>query len=198
MSANHIYLMSLAASGKSTFAARYPEYAGYRVVDFASKLPRNNPLVLALFYIVRPFPALQRRARLSPRLNKVGPHYYFDAVTEFMDSAEQPMIVMGRRLRPQYLESETFRRARLGIVMIPEERHRRQCEQRRRELRNFLPWFDHWTTNFDKVRELRQSLLDYARQHDIEVFESFEDAVEALRDNSDNGADPEGATPQTA
>lgn len=180
MPSTHIYLMSLAASGKSSFANKHRKYKGYTVVDFAQHLPGRNPFVVALLYILRPFPALQLRLRKNKQLNKIGPHYYFDAVAEFMQSHREPLVVMGRRLPPHVLHGNVFSSTGLGIVMIPEEQHRRQCESRRRELRNPLPFFNHWTTDFEKVRKLRQDMQAYADAHGIEVFESFASAIDSL------------------
>ncbi len=183
MPAKHIYLMSLAASGKSSFASNHIQYKGYSVVDFAQRLPGRNLLAVALLYVCRPFPALQLKLRQNKRLNKVGPHYYFDAVADFMRHHYGPLVIMGRRLPPHVLNDEAFPSAALGIVMIPEEQHRRQCESRRQELRNPLPFFDHWTTDFDKVKKLRQDMTDYAESHGIGVFESFASAIDSLSES---------------
>ena len=173
--------MSLAASGKSSFAAKHKTlYRGYRVVDFAGHLPRRNPLAVALLYLSRPFPELQLRLRRIPWLNNVGPHYYYDAVAEFMQRHNEPMVIMGRRLPPRVLNNEVFSSAALGIVMIPEEQHRQQCDFRRRELRNPLPFFDHWTTNFEEMKKLRRDMYVYAAAHGIEVFDSFSSAINSL------------------
>lgn len=183
MAAKHIYLMSLAASGKSSFANKHKQYKGYTVVDYAKHLPGRNPLAVALLYVCRPFPALQLKLRQNQRLNSIGPHYYFDAVADFMQHHEEPMVIMGRRLPPRVLNNEAFSFAALGIVMIPEEQHRRQCESRRQELRNPLPFFDHWTTNFDKVKKLRQDMRAYADAHGIGVFDSFASAIDSLSED---------------
>lgn len=173
--------MSLAASGKSSFAAKHKTlYRGYKIIDFAGRLPRRNPLAVALLYLSRPFPELQLRLRRIPWLNKVGPHYYYDAVAEFMQRHTEPMVIMGRRLPPRVLNNDVFSSAALGIVMIPEEQHRQQCDFRRRELRNPLPFFDHWTTNFEKVKKLRSDMYVYATAHGIEVFDSFSSAINSL------------------
>lgn len=184
MLAKHIYLMSLAASGKSSFASKHSQYKGYTVVDFAQRLPGRNPLAVALLYVCRPFPALQLKLRQNQRLNKIGPHYYFDAVADFIRQNDEPMVIMGRLLPPRVLNDDAFPPAALGIVMIPEEQHRRQCEIRRQELRNPLPFFDHWTTNFDKIKQLRQDMTAYAEKHGIGVFESFASAIDSLSERS--------------
>jgi hypothetical protein len=172
--------MSVAASGKSTFATTQGRYHGYDVVDFASRLPKRNPFAALLFYLLRPVPALQHRVRRNPRLNNARPVWYFDAVARFIADSDRPSVVMGRRLPPEVLHNDVFSRIAIGVVLISEDQHRRNCELRRKQLRNPLPFFHHWTTNFGKVRKLRDEMRAYAEKHHIPVFESFPDAIDSL------------------
>jgi 2-phosphoglycerate kinase len=91
---------------------------------------------------------------------------------------------MGRKLPPQVLKSDKFSSVSLGIVIIPEEQHRLQCNKRRNELRNFIPFFNHWTTDFTRIQELRVKMRQYAESHGIPVFDSFESAANKLAGNN--------------
>lgn len=176
-----IYLMSMAASGKSTFARDHRFFEGYRVVDFAGRLPQKKPLTKFLLYISRPIPILQRAIKKNKGLVAIHQQYYFDAVIDLMRNHDGPIVVLGRRLPNNFSEIEFLKTVAIGMVIVPEEQHHRNCMARKRKMRNPLPFFNHWTTNFQKVLDVRKTMTDYADRHQITVYDGFTQAIEALQ-----------------
>jgi len=176
-----IYLMSMAASGKSTFARGNSFFKGYRVVDFAGRLPQKKPLTKFLLYISRPVPILQRAIKNNKDLVAIHQQYYFDAVFDLIRNHDGPIVVLGRLLPEHFAKFDFLRTVAIGMVIIPEEQHRRNCLARKQEMRNPLPFFNHWTTNFRKVRAVRKKMADYADRHDISIYDSFTKAIEIIQ-----------------
>ncbi|MGH8195377.1 MAG: hypothetical protein ACREQ8_13410 [Woeseiaceae bacterium] len=110
----------------------------------------------------------------------MGRSDYFASVLELMRTTEGPVVVLGRRLPDNFRHNKSFDGIKLGMVLIPEEEHRRNVQLRRNQMRNPLPLMHHWSTDFRKVSAMRQSISAFAEQYDIPVFESFELAIDTL------------------
>lgn len=180
MKNNKFYIIAMAASGKSTFALQNPVYNGYQVVDFAKHLPSQTfwtRLVLYFSRFVKPL-----RKLVSSRPDRVARRQknYFSQAFEFIANHQEPIVVFGRRTPDEFEKLPVHDSVRFAMVLIPEEDHRRNCASRKRELRNPLPLFHHWTTDFNKIIEIRHNLTDYAKQHDIPVYDSFTGAIDAM------------------
>lgn len=172
-----MYLMSVACSGKSTFAGQQSSYGGYKVVDVADLLPAVGGMTGVVLYFARVMPALRRLVKNSAYVVARRPDRYEDLVFSFLRDQREPTVLMARRapedLRPY--DDITF-----GAVLIPLERHRLNCQRRRRQLRNPLPFFDHPSTNFRRIMVLRDQLERYARRHGLPMYESFAEAIDEL------------------
>jgi|SRR5690606_9190781 len=180
MRSERIYLMSMAASGKSTFARENEFYSGYRIVDYARHLPPPRWWVRLLLYVGRPFPFVKRALRNVRDLRAIDRKNYFAGVLEMIHSHDGPIAVLGRRLPEDFRDSGIFDEVAVGLVLIPEERHRQNCLSRRKEMRNPFPFLHHWTTDFDKVRAVREEMRAFAERHGVPVFEDFRTAIEQL------------------
>jgi hypothetical protein len=172
--------MSMAASGKSTFARNNEFYSGYRVVDYAVHLPPQRFWVRLLLYLSRPFPPLRRALRNVRDMRAIDRRNYFAGVLQMMREHDGPIAVLGRRLPEDFRRNPAFDAIAVGLVLIPEERHRENVRSRRKEMRNPFPFMHHWTTDFEKVREVREEMRDFARRHGVPVFDDFPTAIERL------------------
>lgn len=184
MASERIYLMSVAASGKSTFAREHEFYSGYRIVDYASRLPEQPLWARLILYLTRPFPALRRELRKMRNLRALDHDSYFAGVLELMHGHAGPLAVLGRRLPDDFRRDDAFHGVEIGLVLIPEEQHRRNCLARRGEMRNPLPFMHHWTTEFDKIQRMRKRAKHFAEHHGIPVFDSFRTAIDELAERS--------------
>lgn len=184
--------MSVAASGKSTFAAAHPQYRGYRVVDFAQLMPPSTPLVKLVLYLSRAIPRLGYLARNSAFVRAKRRGTYYEQVFGYIRSQTEPVVVLGRQgpddLRP-------YSDIVFGVVLIPSQRHQDNTRRRKQELRNPLPFLHHWTTDFRRVAAARARLLQYAQRQGLPVFTSFDQAIDNLAAAPADGAraeDPAG------
>jgi hypothetical protein len=176
------YIIAMAASGKSTFTAENPTYNGYRVVDYAERLPSlswSTNLVLYLSRFLRP---LRKLVKHRPEMAARRQEHYFSQAFAYIINHKEPIVVFGRRPPCEFEELSVHDSIKFAMILIPEEDHRRNCASRKQELRNPLPFFHHWTTDFDKIGERRNSLTDYAKQHDIPVYESFTGAIDDMHE----------------
>lgn len=175
------YVMAPAASGKSTFAGKFGEYAGCRVVDFEDELPEYSLITKLLLYFGRLAPSLRKIAAKRPDMVGHMKSTYFDKVFDFVLQHEEPLILLGRKT-PDDFDHDSFGGAiKFSVVVVPEADHRRNCAARKKQMRNPLPFLHHWTTDFDKVRKMRKIFEAHAEQHGLPVHESFESAVDAMR-----------------
>ena len=176
------YIMAMAATGKSTFTNKYDTYLGYKVVDFGgAQLPPRRLSTRILLYISRFFPPLRVLIRNRPDMKDRFRHAYFDQAFEFLNKQEEPIVLLGRRTRENYRELAAENdKVRFSMVMIPEEEHRQHCAARKKSMRNPIPYFHHWTTNFDKILKIRKEMYAYAEQFDIPVCEDIETASKAM------------------
>ena len=174
----------MAASGKSTFASKHPTYSGYHIVDYAERLPsvsRSTNLVLYLSRLLKP---LRKLVRDRPEMIARSQEKYFSQAFEYINSQNEPIVVLGRRPPNEFEELLVHDTIKFAMVLIPEEDHRRNCASRKKELRNPLPFFHHWTTDFDRICEIRNNLTDYVKQHGIPVYESFAVAIDNMHERS--------------
>ena len=178
---NKFYIMAMAATGKSTFTNKHPNYLGYRVVDFGGALPRRRLSTRILLYISRFVPSLRLAIQSRPDIKDRFKHAYFDRAFDFMNSCEDPIALLGRRPRRNFRELVAKHdKIRFAMVMIPEEEHRHHCASRKMSMRNPIPFFHHWTTNFSKILKIRREMYAYAEEFGIPVYEDFESAIEAM------------------
>lgn len=182
--------MSVAASGKSTFAAAHPRYRGYKLVDFAQLMPRSTPLVKLVLYLSRAMPRLGYLARNSAFVRAKRRGTYYEQVFSYIRGQTEHVVVLGRQgpddLRP-------YSDIVFGVVLIPSERHKDNTRRRKQELLNPLPFLHHWTTDFRRVAAARARLLQYAQRQGLPVFTSFDQAIDNL-----SAAAPDGAPAQNA
>jgi hypothetical protein len=176
-----IYLMSMAASGKSTFARANEFYAGYRIIDYATLLPGKGLWTRSLLYLSRAFPLLRRAVSKNRDMIAINHQNYSSGVLELMRSHKDPIAVLGRRLPAEFIEASSSQGISVGIVLISEEQHRQNCLSRRAKMKSPLPFMHHWTTDFDTVQAGREKMRTYAQQYNIPVFDSFELAVDTLK-----------------
>ena len=174
------YIMAMAATGKSTFVRKHERYLGYRVVDFGEELPKRRRSTRFLLYLSRFFPSIRIAIHNRPDMQDRFRQAYFDRAFAFMDSCDEPLVLLGRRTRSNYRELGVHDRVRFSMVMIPEKQHRMQVANRKKTMRNFMPKGHHWTTDFDKILKVRKEMLAYAKDFDIPVYESIEGAIEAM------------------
>lgn len=172
-----ICLLSVAASGKSTFRLKHPTYHGCRVVDVAELLPMPNPFVKALLYLGRVIPPLKKLAARAPSQRAKAPERYFSILKRYLDEQTEDTVLLANRgpQPPSFFEGIT-----LAVVMIPEEDHRRHCEARKTGMRNPLPFLHHASTEFGNVLKMRENLLNYAASHGLPVFATYEQAVDTV------------------
>ena len=175
------YIMAMAATGKSTFTDKHDSYLGYRVVDFGEDLPKRRLSTRILLYVARFVPPLRLALQNRPDMKDRFRHAYFDQAFDFLTSREEPTILLGRRTRENYRELvEQHDSVRFAMVLIPEENHRRNCAARKKKMRNPIPYFHHWTTDFSKILKIRKQMSDYAREFDIPVYDDIESAIQAM------------------
>ncbi|MBT8083296.1 MAG: hypothetical protein KJO56_12800 [Gammaproteobacteria bacterium] len=182
------FVMAMAATGKSTFVRRHPHYRGYRVVDFAEELPPQRLSTRILLYLARFIPAIRKAIHNRSDVKDRYRQAYFDKAFAFMDACEEPLVLLGRRTRNNYKELGVHDRVRFSMVLIPEERHRNQVASRKSTMRNFLPRFHHWTTDFERVRKIRGEMRAYADKFDIPVYDSIEGAIDAMHEAYGDGS----------
>ena len=175
------YIMAMAATGKSTFTSKHQTFLGYRVVDFGEELPQRRLSTRILLYFSRFIPPLRRAMRNRPDMKDRFRHAYFDKAFEYLNKFEAPIVMLGRRTRENYRELvEQHDKVRFSMVMIPEEKHRQHCAARKKKMRNPLPRFHHWTTDFSKILKVRKGMYAYAEEFDIPVYEDIESAIRAM------------------
>lgn len=172
-----IYLMAVAATGKSRFSSIYPSYRGYKVVDFADRMPKPSLLVKVLVYLGRRFRTVGMLARNSEFVRAKKHGHYYESIFKFLRESEGPTIVLGR---PGPQDLSRYADIKFGAVLIPWEQHQKNCEFRRESLRNPFPSFNHWSTGAATIKDLRSNLENYAQHHQIPVYGSFEDAADDL------------------
>ncbi len=172
--------MSMAASGKSRFSQENPVFHGYRIVDFAQQLP-NRPLwIKALLYVGRVFPFILNLIKNNDSIAILDSEQYMPRMFSFLSEQADPTVILGKIASedldsyPQY-ESTVF-----GMVLIPEADHRKNCQSRKKEMRNPIPFLHHWTTDFVKIQAIREEVSSYARRHEIPIFDNFFSAITEL------------------
>ncbi len=179
-SCSRFYIMAMAASGKSTFTNANSTYRGYSIVDFGDDLPKRRFSTRVILYFGRFIPALRRMIRNRPDMKDRYRHSYFDQAFKFLKDSTDPTIILGRRTRTNYRELDVHDDVKFSMVVIPEELHRRNCKARKKSMRNPIPYFHHWTTDFEKIKKIRKEMLDYAKEFDIPVYQSIEEAIHAM------------------
>ena len=172
-----IYLMAVAATGKSYFATTHANYRGFRVVDFAATLPKPNLLVKILQYLGRRDLRFARLTRNSDFVQAKLKHNYHQAIIQYLRDQDTPTAVLGR---PGPEDISGLSDITLGAVLLPWPKHRENCGARRSELRNPLRTFDHRSTRETEILRLRGLLEEYAHERNIPIFESFEQALDVL------------------
>ncbi len=172
--------MSMAASGKSRFARDNPVFHGYRIVDFAQQLPSRPFWIKALLYIGRVFPFILSLIKNNNSIAVLDSERFMPRMFSFLSEQPDPTVILGKitsedlKTYPQY-ESTVF-----GMVLISEADHQRNCQSRKKELRNPIPFLHHWTTDFVKIQAIREEVSNYARHHEIPIFDSFSSAITEL------------------
>jgi hypothetical protein len=174
------YIMAMAATGKSTFAGQNDSYLGYNVVDYAERIPEFSFLTRALLYFSRILPPLRRIAVKRPDMAGHFKNSYFDHVLDFILKHEDPIAVLGRKTYDTFDHQNYEGVIEFSIVLIPEEDHRQNCVARKKQMRNPLPFFHHWTTDFEKINRVRKGFQKYASKHGIPVYESIPEAIEDM------------------
>ena len=175
------YIMAMAATGKSTFTNKHQTYLGYRVVDFGEELPQRRLSTRILLYISRFFPPLRAMIQNRPDMKDRFRHAYFDRAFDYINQHDSPIVMLGRRTRENYRELVAKHdKVRFSMVMIPEEEHRQHCAARKKSMRNPIPFFHHWTTDFSKILKIRKEMYAYAEEFDIPVYEDIESAIQAM------------------
>ena len=174
------YIIAMAASGKSTFAAEHPIYDGYKTVDYAEHLPPMSWWTNLILYVSRIIKPLRKLIRHRPDMVARREKHYFLNVFDFIIKHEKPIVIFGRRPPIKFEELPVHDRIKFAMVLIPEEDHRRNCASRKKDLRNPLPFFHHWTTDFEMINDRRNSLTNYAEEHNIQVYDSFAGAIEDM------------------
>lgn len=173
--ARKVYIFAPAASGKSTFNKQYQNYKGFQIVDFAFKLPKISFPARTLFYLSRIIPQFRKLARKSKSF--LGPKEYFEKIFSYLRTEEHNLLVFGRR---PPADLSPYDDIEFALILIPEEQHRRNCESRKKQMRNPLPFMHHWTTDFEKVKNIRKELQQFASERNIPIYDSFKGAVEAI------------------
>lgn len=180
MTCSKFYIIAMAASGKSTFAATHPVYKGYRIVDFEDHLPPfpfSTKLILYLSRLLRP---LRKLVRNRPEVIAQKKVNYFDRVFDYMTECTDPVVVFGRTPTHEFRNLPVHDTIKFAVVLIPEDQHRRNCASRKRDLKNPIPFFHHWTTDFDKILAVRSEIIDFADSNDVAVYDSFPAAIDDL------------------
>ena len=170
----------MAASGKSTFAAKNSTYKGYRVVDFEDQLPPFPFSTRLVLYLARLFRPLRKLVRNRPEVVAQKKANYFARVFDYMARCTEPVVVVGRTPTHEFKKLPVHDTIKFAVVLIPEEQHRRNCVSRKRDLKNPIPFFHHWTTDFDKILAIRKEIIEFASANDIPVYPSFAAAIDDL------------------
>jgi hypothetical protein len=176
-----IYIMSVACSGKTTFASRTPHFAGCRVVDSEEFMPQVSGIARWVLYFARLVPVLGRLVRNDKAVAARRDEYY-SRVFQFLREQDEPIVVMGRPGPPDLTPYDDIA---FGAVLIPWEDHKERCMKRRRELRNPFPFLHHSSTKLDRIAELRDYLQNYATSRRIPIFSSFAEAITELAERGD-------------
>lgn len=174
---SRIYIMAPGATGKSTFANANPIYAKHRVVDFATFLPEPRGILKVMDYLGRRIGFLKRIARNSQTLEARKPENYYKNIFAYLREQDESVVVFGR-LGPKDISH--YEDIRFGIVMLAEDQHRKQCEMRKKQLRNFLPFMNHWTTDFENMKSIRDNFINYSEKHNIKIYLNFTEAINDL------------------
>lgn len=172
--------MAMAATGKSTFAGKNDSYLGYTIVDFAERIPQFSYVTRALLYLSRIIRPLRRIAVKRPDMAGHFKGSYFDQAFDFILNQDKPIVVLGRKTFDTFDHQKYDGVIEFSIVLIPEEDHRRNCAARKKQMRNPLPFFHHWTTDFEKIKRVRVGFRDHAAKHGITVYESIPEAIEDM------------------
>jgi len=169
--------MTVACSGKSSFARKHRQHLGYKIVDFAEQLTETSGIARYVLYLARAMPPLRRLVKNNQSIRERAADRYFDKLYSYLRSLDEPTVVMGR---PGPEDLEVCENIVYGAVLIPLERHQRNCQRRKRQLKNPIPFFHHPTTDIRRIEVLRAHLESYAQRHGIPVYESFIEAIAAL------------------
>ena len=180
MAIRKIYIMSTSASGKSTFARKFPTFEGYKIVDFAQELPSLSALTKVVAYLSRVAPFLEKIRRKRKDVIALNTDHYFASVFAYLNRQTEPVVVMGRRAPENLEDYEMFNDVAFAMVLVPEKDHRRNSKARKRQSRIPLPFFHHWSTDFTRIMDLRKKSREYSKRHNIPVFESFSSAIRAM------------------
>ncbi|MBT8080250.1 MAG: hypothetical protein KJO31_16845 [Gammaproteobacteria bacterium] len=174
------YIMASAASGKSTFAGQNETYRGYRIIDYAARLGEYTLTTRILLYLTRflPFlrPSLLKRKDFASRYRGS----YFDQAFEFLLGHDEPVVVFGRKTLDGFDHQQFDHEVAFAMVLIPEDHHRRNCASRKSQMRNPIPFFNHWTTDFEQIQEVRDNMRRHAEKHNITIYDSFQGAIDDL------------------
>ncbi len=191
--AQKIYIMTVSASGKSTFTNKHPYYKNVRIVDFSAiasiktrqqaKLEierKNKPARKNPFIFLRNLIRISKRklskylktnnSKEPVRLPYTGKSYHQEIIS-YIRATSGPVVVLGRMGLP---EPGQYQDITIAAVLIPEAEHRRNCNERKRQHPN-----GSWTS-FDEVKDMRAELQSYAQQHAIPLYPSFASALEKL------------------
>ena len=172
--------MSMAASGKSRFSKENPIFHGYRIVDFAQQLPKRPFWINALLYVGRAFPFILNLIRNQASIAILDSEQFTPLMYSFLSEQSDPTVILGKIPSEDLDKYPQFESTVFGMVLIPEADHRRNCQSRKKEMRNPIPFFHHWTTNFKKIQAIREEVSNYASRHDIPIFDSFSRAITEL------------------
>ena len=172
--------MSMAASGKSRFSEENPIFHGYRIVDFAQQLPNRPFWINAMRYVGRAFPFILNLIKNNAAISILDSKKFMPYMYSFLSEQSEPTVILGKITSEDLDEYPQFESTVFGMVLIPETEHRRNCQSRKKEMRNPIPFFHHWTTNFKKIQAIREEVSNYASRHDIPIFDSFSSAITKL------------------
>ena len=180
MSCNKFYMMAGAAVGKSTFAGQRDHFLGYRVVDFDDELPPRSFITWILMYLSRVMPRLRRVAKMRSDMVLRRREPYFEHAINFLLKQDEPVVVMGRKTPDDFDHQKYAGQIEFSIVLLSEEEHKRNCAARKKRMRNPLPFFNHWSTDFERIRRIREQFRTHAARHNIPVYDSIPAAIEGM------------------
>jgi len=170
-----IYVFAPAASGKTTFNSKIKRKGRFQIIDFDMLLPNISCITKILSYIGRaisPFKNLSRKTK-----SFTGPKEYQNLIFNWLRQQETDTIVFGRR---PPLDLSQFDDIEFALVLIPEKDHVKNCHSRKNQMRNPIPFMHHWTTNFVKVKKIRDELREYAKKRNIPIYNPFTNAIDAI------------------
>ena len=186
---NKFYIMAMAATGKTTFAGQNEAYLGYRVVDYAGEKPEYSFVTKALLSLSRVIRPLRRLAVRRPDMAGHFKESYFDKAINFMREHDGPIVLLGRRTLDDFDHQKFEGEIAFSMVMLSEDDHREHCATRKKHIRNPRPFFHHWTTDFEKIKRLREAFQAHAQKHGIPMYRSIPAAIEEMhRENSSDAA----------